>query len=174
MSPRDTRPRVPTRHITPRGDTILSFRTEKGSLAWGTPQGPSLLTFLSTSAPVTSSAFASNRLWDGWLECISRIWYLRQVLSEPSGSDLNGIRPSSGRNRPAYVDSIRWKKFRVFQAMAIATKIRLVTWPRMPISPSTVNHIHPKFTVPSSETPVRFASFSILVTGTNCNGYEGF
>ena len=63
-------PDRPSGTSLPEGDTILSFRTEKGSLARGTPQGPlpSHRSFdvCTRHHPITSSAFASNRLWDGW------------------------------------------------------------------------------------------------------------
>ena len=92
----------------------------RGHLRGVPHRAPSFLTFLSTSAPVTTRAPARRlRLWDGW-------------------------------NRPANVESIPWKNFRVFQAIKFvsATKIRLGTWPRMPISHFTVSYIHPKITIP--------------------------
>ena len=162
---------------------MLPFRTKKGALAWCTPHGP-LASHIRSSVryrhhPATSPAFASDRPWDGWLECtlVAPAYTpptCRAILSVTNFLNLVFL---TSHVRAIGAGPARLPSEFCSESTDLGRNYLLEKFPSIPGN----GHTHAKLSRPgrpySSEvyssilrTPVRPASFSILVTGTNCNG----
>ena len=86
----------------------------------------------------------------------TRVWHLGQVLSKPSVSDLTCFSPSPTPDQMTGSEKISNTPDNV--------------WIHVTLSRSNPPS-HPKFIDPPFKNPCPFRQNTILVTGTNCNGY---